>query len=34
MEIPDTGFASWITLKYNIKIEELNPEIVKQKSVS
>ena len=34
MEIPDTGFASWITLKYNIKIEEFNPEIAEQKSVS
>jgi hypothetical protein len=34
MEIPDTGFASWISLKYNIKIEEFNPEIAKQKSVS
>ena len=34
MDVPDTGFASWISLKYNIKIEEFNPEIAKQKSVS
>ena len=34
MEVPNTGFASWISLKYNIKTEEFNSEIAKQKSVS
>jgi hypothetical protein len=25
MEVPNTGFASWISLKYNIKTEECTP---------